>query len=658
MCPPRQTPRLRPRVRVLLAHGRGPGASEIQEGLERELDRVDLQVAPDLDHFAERLLTDRPDLVILRDGEDAIAPEEALRWTRRHDRHTPTVLLNGTTPPPVLERLILAGLNAHLDYDDVDGLAATARTLLHHSRERRRAEADRARLTSSEARFQAVVDGISSGVMVTDAAGRVVFCNRATEGILEYSRAQLVGRSVERCFTSAEPHINPLRLVGSPGGATLETAPVTGEVLGRRADGTLFPAEVTVTSWMDQGHRFYSVEVRDVTRRKEISRQHALLTEAVEQAEQSICITDVLGTIEYVNGAFESMTGFSRREAVGCNPRILRSERTAPAVFEEMWRELNAGRPYLGEFVNRRRDGSEYLARVHIFPIRDRDGEPLQYVAVGQDVTWERSLEERFRQAQKMEALGQLAGGIAHDFNNLLTGIMGNSEILGLELNPDDPELATCIADITSCATRGRDLVKRLMSLSREKDGSRSPVHLTGVVDEAARLIRRLLPRNIACTVHHRHRDLVCLVNEGALNQALLNLATNARDAMPDGGTLRLSTRRVGGGVPEAVIEVSDTGEGMPAEIKRRLFEPFFTTKPQGKGTGLGMAMVHGFVRASHGRIQVESEPGAGTRIMLHLPMHEAGGGEHRAFLPSPLELRRLPPERAPRPAAPLRDAD
>jgi signal transduction histidine kinase len=273
----------------------------------------------------------------------------------------------------------------------------------------------------------------------------------------------------------------------------------------------------------------------------------------------------------------------------------------------------------------------------------------VQYVAVGQDVTWERSLEERFRQAQKMEALGQLAGGIAHDFNNLLTGIMGNSEILGLELDPEDPELAVCLSDITRCAARGRDLVKRLMALSREEDGVRTEVNLRTAVDESLRLIERVLPENISCTVSHGDQELVCRISEGALNQALLNLATNARDAMPRGGGLHISTALVSGEGGMALIEVADTGEGMSPDVQRRLFEPFFTTKAKGQGTGLGMAMVHGFVRALNGRVEVESTPGRGTRIRLYLPLHGATSDqvEHPTFLPAPLSLRRLPPERA-----------
>jgi two-component system NtrC family sensor kinase len=453
--------------------------------------------------------------------------------------------------------------------------------------------------------------------MIGDGRGTILYCNDAVRRLFGYEPGELVGRHGSILTGSGRtPDMSTFLDEVLPGRSSAERGPVELELV--RRDGGRFVAELTFSTWNEAGERLFAIHVRDVSPRREAARQRTLLARAVEQARNAVLITDVDGTLRYVNAAFEEMTGYTRTEAVGRNPRMLKSGAHPASFYEDMWARLQAGETFHGEFTNRRKDGTEYRQRSLVFPIMDDDGATLSYVGIAEDVTRERRLEEQFRQAQKMEAVGQFAGGIAHDFNNVLTGILGNAELLVDAVA--DGEDRVHVRDIIAGAGRGAGLVRRLMALSREEAGERRSLSLAASVDEAVRTIRRMLPEHITVTVRHTHppEALRCTLDDGALHQALMNLATNARDAMPRGGELELRTERVG---QEAVVTVVDTGTGMTPEVVQRLFDPFFTTKERGKGTGLGMVMVLQFAEGHGGSVSVESEPGRGTAVELRIPV-------------------------------------
>ena len=367
----------------------------------------------------------------------------------------------------------------------------------------------------------------------------------------------------------------------------------------------------------------------DITAAKENERNRALLSAVVEQSSDLVIITDTEGNIEYANPAFETITGYSREEVIGQAPRLLSSGRHPPSFYEEMWAELTAGRPWTRDFVNRRKDGTEYHQLSTIFPIQDAEGRTQNFVGIGRDISNERALEQQLRQAQKMEAVGELTGGIAHDFNNVLAAILTNAQLLAMELPPEAVDMRSEVRDIESAARSGADLIKRLMVFSRDEYLELEVVDLSEILTDTVALLKRLLPENIELTLQEAHAGALINVDRSGIQQILLNLATNARDAMPEGGTLVISTCVTGAetgqtesdGEPRVEIAVRDTGVGMDEATLERAFEPFFTTKDRGKGTGLGLAMVHGLVRRHGGTTRVASEPGLGSTFTISLPV-------------------------------------
>jgi signal transduction histidine kinase len=253
------------------------------------------------------------------------------------------------------------------------------------------------------------------------------------------------------------------------------------------------------------------------------------------------------------------------------------------------------------------------------------DGEALRAHGVACDITAQFKLEEQLRQAQKMEAVGQLTGGIAHDFNNLLTVILGNAEILSDET--EDSRVKELADLVLAAAERGSDLTRKLLAFGRRQSLRPKPVRLDEVVDGIAPLLRRTLGENIALVATGTTSAATALVDRTELESAILNLAVNARDAMPDGGTLTLEVERVEcpqGETEYVSLTVQDTGTGMTPEVLKHAFESFFTMKEVGRGSGLGLAMVHGFVEQSGGHVTIRSQVGAGTSVTIVLPAAHA----------------------------------
>jgi len=352
---------------------------------------------------------------------------------------------------------------------------------------------------------------------------------------------------------------------------------------------------------------------------------------ALDAINQGIVIADarqVDDPIIYVNPTFERITGYTAEEARGRNCRFLQGHNSDRRIVHEMRSALAERRTFAGMILNYRKDGTEFWNEITLAPVTNDRGEVTHFVGTQADVTKRLELEAQLSQAQKMEAVGQLTGGIAHDFNNLLTVIIGNAEVITQE--SDAPPMVKRVADmILVAAERGAELTQRLLAFGRRQALRPEHIDLNAVVRGMLDLLRRAIGEQISLTVDAA-RDLPsAFVDKSLLETALLNLVINARDAMPRGGTLTISTRSLDVSQPsEADLEpghyvevaVTDTGVGMSAEVRHRAFEPFFTTKPVGKGSGLGLAMVYGFAKQSGGHVRIESELGRGTSVRVALP--------------------------------------
>ena len=358
------------------------------------------------------------------------------------------------------------------------------------------------------------------------------------------------------------------------------------------------------------------------------------LAAAVDQAAEAILTTDRAGAVTYVNPAFTRITGYKAEDVTGARPSFL-SEVIDPLRLAEISTAIGQGEPWEGRLSQHRLDGSIVELDAAIAPLRDTAGAIVGSVVVGRDVSRERALELELAQAQRMEAVGRLAGGIAHDFNNILTAIGGFGELASFELSKPDPVTADVAADVDEiirAANRAASLTRSLLAFSRRQVMQVRLIDTNEVLNGLTPMLVRLLGEDVNLVVQLDPELGLARADSAQLEQVVVNLAVNARDAMPPGGTLTISTanvdldrafvrKHVGSSEgPYISLIVSDTGVGMSPSVMEHAFEPFFSTKEQGKGTGLGLSTVIGIVQQSGGLVVVESEPDVGSRFTVLLP--------------------------------------
>jgi PAS domain S-box-containing protein len=387
-----------------------------------------------------------------------------------------------------------------------------------------------------------------------------------------------------------------------------------------------------------EGRRLLSI-AEDITEKRRIEADRDRLMTAIDQAGEIVLITDAQGNIQYVNPAFEAVTGYAKEDVVGKNPRILKSGVQDKAFYQDLWETIGSGRNWKGRIVNRRKDGSRYTQQTCITPVVDVRGAITNFVAVKRDITEEIETEKRLIQAQKMESIGTLAGGIAHDFNNILSPIIMDSEIAMMELSEDSP-VQTNLKRIYTAGERARDLVRQILSFARGREKERMLLKASLVVKEGVKFLRATLPSTINIQTDLSAEQDEILADPTQLHQILMNLCINAAHAMEEeGGTLDivLADADIGPESGERFVDlkpggylrlsVADTGKGIAPDVLEKMFDPYFTTKPVGKGTGMGLTLIHNIVRNYEGTIAVASELGRGSRFEVYLPLAE---GEDR----------------------------
>ena len=476
-----------------------------------------------------------------------------------------------------------------------------------------------------------LIEASPLAIVTFDPDGVVTMWNPAAERIFGWSENEALGSRLP--FVPAEKQEEFLALRRRALLGEVFTEP---ELHRRCADGSPIVVSVSTSPLRRPDGTIYGIMsiLMDVTERKAAEESQARLTMAVEQAGESIVVTDTRGTIQYVNPAFERITGYDRMEVIGQNPRILKSGRQDPEFYKVLWQILCRGEVWRGTFFNRRKDGTLYEEDAVISPVRDPSGRVVNYVAVKRDVTDVRRMEEQLRQSQKMEAVGRLAGGVAHDFNNLLTAISGYSDLL-LHRLPEYSTLRRDVEEIRKAGDRAAALTRQLLAFSRRQVLQPKVLDLNAVVTNMGQMLRRLVGEDIALSTDLSPSLSRVNVDPGQIEQVIVNLALNARDAMPDGGKVVIETSNAE--LDEdycsrhpyvtpgrfVMVAVSDTGHGMSAEVKEHIFEPFFTTKPKGSGTGFGLSTTYGAVKQAGGSIEVYSEVGVGTTIRIYLPRVE-----------------------------------
>ncbi len=371
----------------------------------------------------------------------------------------------------------------------------------------------------------------------------------------------------------------------------------------------------------------------DISGRKQGEEERSRLVTAIEQGVDSVVITDKEGLIQYVNPSFTRTSGYSKEEVIGKNPRILKSGRHDALFYQEMWETLLSGQAWQGHLINKKKDGTLFEEEVSITPVLNEAGEMINYVAVRHDVTEQMQLEEQLRQAQKMESIGTLAGGIAHDFNNILAAILGFAKLAKRNL-PSGTLACENIDRVITSGKRAAILVQQILEFSRKTEQTLQPLQPHLIVEEVLQMLHSTLPATVEIQTDIDPACGTIMADPTKIHQIVMNLCTNAFQALKDEQGIirvRLSCQeravKVSGKdqderVPFMVLSVSDTGQGIVPETASHIFEPYFTTKGQDarKGTGLGLAVVHGIVEGYGGVIDLESRPGHGSTFRIMIP--------------------------------------
>lgn len=359
-----------------------------------------------------------------------------------------------------------------------------------------------------------------------------------------------------------------------------------------------------------------------------------LLWQAIDQSVDPIVIMNHLGIIEYVNPGFEILTGYSKSEALGNSLRILRSETETPEVYEKMWRTAFSGNTFRGNVINQKRNGEAFSVEKTITPIRDSAGKITHFISTDRDITERCRLGVQLSQAQKMDALGRLTGGVAHDFNNLLMVISSYGELMLNSLSPRHP-LRRNVEEMMGASRRAADLTRQLLVFGRKEVQTLQPLDLNSVIDEISRILLRVIREDIEFVFIPGAHPAIVQSDPIQVEQVLMNLTANARDAMPNGGKLTIETAAIRLNEPYVqehatvpagnyiLLTVTDSGMGIPPQNLPHIFEPFYTTKEESEGTGLGLATVYGIIKQSGGFICVSSEPSMGTTFKIYLPHAE-----------------------------------
>ncbi|HVO35982.1 MAG TPA: PAS domain S-box protein [Gemmatimonadales bacterium] len=497
--------------------------------------------------------------------------------------------------------------------------AAQVLTVVH----RTRAEAA---LRESEERFRLLSEAAFEGIAITE-RGTVIDCNDDLVSMLGYTREEMIGRPVVEFIPPEHAELVRARQQAQ--------ATERYEHLMRRKDGSTFPVEAQGRLIPYQGRQLMVTAVRDMTerRRAEEALRHseARHRRLVEDAVFGIYRSTLDGRFVSANPALVEMLGYASEEEVLARD-LARDIYADPAERERLIAGSREAERYEGvEVAWKRKDGTPITVRLSGRPIPQSDGELSGFEMIVEDVTERHALEAQLRQAQKMEAVAQLAGGLAHDLNNLLTAVLASGDLLAAELPPGSPHRED-VETIGRAARRGGELTRKLLAFSRKHPLEVKRLSLAMLARDFVRMARRMVPEDVDVDVRVESHQTRIEADPGAIEQILMNLVTNARDAMPAGGKLVIEVgrraldeehyRAHGWGTPGeyVTLSVSDTGVGMDAETRQHVFEPFFTTKPPGEGTGLGMSVVYGLVKQHLGFVNVESEPGQGTTVRVYLP--------------------------------------
>lgn len=559
--------------------------------------------------------------------------------------------VKGSTSPPISNRVLIWGCGlgfllliltliqksvtqkTHLEQkveERTKNLAKSNKSLLSEISQRKSIELV---LKDSEKRFRKMIEKSPLPMVITDINQDISFFNDKFTELFGYTSKDV--STAEKWWEMAYPDKTYRDRVQQSWANAIEYAEKN------NTDIAMQIWDLTIKDRTRRTCEFYMVPLGDVglivmnditeKKKNEINLKRQAL--AMDNSSDTIVITDTTGIINYVNPAFQKITGYENAEVLGKDLRVLKSGAHNTQFYEELWNTISGGNIWSGQLINKKKDGSEYTEEVTISPVFSKEGEIINYVAVKRDISDRLKLESKLRQSQKMESIGTLAGGIAHDFNNIMAIILGNTE-LALDDVPKWNSAHASLEEIKIASFRAKNIVKQLLSFSRKTDQKLQPIQIASVIKDALKFLRSTIPTTI-----NIHRDIIAteemiLADPTQINQIIMNLCINASHAMEQtGGDLNVTVEKVVLDYNSArdypglksgnhiKIMISDTGPGIDTEIINQIFDPYFTTKEVGKGSGMGLAVVHGIVKSHRGAIAVDSSQGKGTKFSILFPL-------------------------------------
>jgi PAS domain S-box-containing protein len=504
---------------------------------------------------------------------------------------------------------------------DEHGGFVMSRATVYDLTDRRRAEEA---MRESELKFRSIAESAQDGIVLADRNGRIVYENRSARVLFAYTDPGLVGREI-RDLVSEAHHAELSEVLKKAAGKDPKGLGHVYEWSGVDRHGRTFPMELSFASWTGDGKRFIAGIIRDVTERRRAEAHLKFQAEILAQVKDAVVVTNSGGQIIYCSPAAETLTGRKMSEAIGQDLRNVVGEVVKPEAEKEMIEAINAGHVWRGETVHRRKDGKELAVEFSISPLRNETGQPVGRLHIIREVTQQKKLQDMLMHAEKLAAMGQMAAAVAHELKTPLSVIFGFADVMLKKIKPEH-KTEHPLDVIKRQAMRCSNLVTNLLEFSRkEKAVHREFFDLNEPVESALSLVQaHAQTSSIRVDKRLASGTLRLLGNRDLVQQVVINLCLNAVDAMSRGGTLTVNTRvRKFSRGEFAQIQVTDTGPGIPPDIRERIFEPFFTTKKSDKGTGLGLWLVKEIVSALGGEIECRSEIGNGTDFTVLLPLPE-----------------------------------
>jgi PAS domain S-box-containing protein len=496
-------------------------------------------------------------------------------------------------------------------------------------------------LRDSQLKLSGVISSAMDAIISVDEGQRITLFNDAAEKMFGCSASEAIGQTLDRFIPDRfrGTHREKIHAFGQSH-ATRRRMGALGTVYGLRSDGQEVSIEASISHLEAEGQKVYTVILRDITERQKSEERLREQAALLDQARDAIIVRDLQGRIRYWNKSAELLYGWTAEEAIGQDVRQLVFHGLAEQFEQTKQSTLERGE-WSGELRQLTRDGRELIAESRWTLVRDTEDNPKSIFSINTDITEKKKLEAQFLRAQRLESIGTLAGGIAHDLNNILSPILIGLQLLQMKL--PDPDSQRWLSLLVANAERGGEMIKQVLSFARGVSGDRINLQPRHLIKEVVKMLQETLPKNILIQ-SNLPNDLGIITGDPTqLHQVLMNLCINARDAMPDGGTLKIAAENIifnehyarvnpqaklG---PYMLITVTDTGTGIPPKILDRIFDPFFTTKPHGMGTGLGLSTVQGIVKGHGGFINVYSEVGEGSQFSVYLPRAEVTQAERSA---------------------------